>query len=334
MSADFDTDNKARPARASSRCECVKRIEKMIRLKGFHNASASANGFLSIGNFDGVHLGHQRILETLVNQAREKGVSSTVLTFEPHPTTLLQPDRLPPRLTSADQKAQLIARMGVDVLIEYPTDWALLALTPREFFDQIVVGELQAAGLVEGPNFFFGKKRAGNVEILNQFCNESGRSLTVISSAVEDTTLVSSSLIRQKLIEGDLDMASKMLGRRYAISGVVGTGAKRGRLLGFPTANLEQIETLLPAQGVYAAWCRLPEGDFPTAVNIGPNPTFQDTSLKVEAHLIGFSGDLYNKVVELEFISRLRNLRSFATPEELQTQLRKDVTETKNVCSV
>ena len=303
----------------------------MERLTGFEKFRGPCA--LSIGNFDGVHLGHQAILQTLVTQARAASVPAVVLTFEPHPTALLKPERLPPRLTTRDEKAVLIARCGVDVLIEYPTDWALLSLSPRAFFDQIVSQQCQAKTLVEGPNFFFGQGRSGELNMLETFCRETGGSLTIVPPLQVNERLVSSSRIREAILQGDLTSAALMLGRRYSIQGIVSAGAGRGRTLGFPTANLEQIETLLPQQGVYAAWCRLPDGDYPTAVNIGPNPTFADLQLKVEAHLIGASADLYGQKLSLEFVSRLRGLKTFASREELQIQIDKDVADTKSLCA-
>lgn len=304
----------------------------MERLRGFSDGSLPAPCILSIGNFDGVHRGHQAILETLVTHARAESVPAAVLTFEPHPTALLQPDRLPPRLTTADQRAALMEQLGVDFLIEYPTDWPLLRLSPLEFFEQIVVRQCQARGLVEGPNFFFGKGRSGNVETLRQFCEETRRRLIVVPPTERAGRLVSSSLIRQLLAAGDIHQASELLGRRYSVSGLVVPGARRGRTLGFPTANLEKIGTMLPEAGVYAAWGRLPAGDFPAAVNIGSNPTFAEGAFKVEAHLIGFTGELYGQNLELEFIDRLRDLRPFGSVQELQHQIEKDVAETVARC--
>ncbi|SFJ06513.1 bifunctional riboflavin kinase/FAD synthetase [Planctomicrobium piriforme] len=305
----------------------------MQRLRGFSDNSPSQPGWLSIGNFDGVHRGHQAIIQTLIAQARRQKVAAVVLTFEPHPAALLHPERLPPRLTTPDQKADLLAELGVDVLIEYPTDWDLLRLTPRQFFDQIVVDRIQATGLVEGPNFYFGQARAGNVTVLDEFCRSTGRSLIVVPPTLLNDEIVSSSLVRQALTKGNIPFANELLNRRYAISGVVSEGAQRGRTLGFPTANLEQIPTLLPAEGVYATWCRLPQGSFPAAVNIGPNPTFAEMRSKVEAHLIGYSGDLYGQKILLEFVARLRDLRPFASVAELQEQITKDVATTKHVCN-
>lgn len=299
---------------------------------GFENWQADGPCMLSIGNFDGVHTGHQTILKSLVTQARALSIPAVVMTFEPHPMALLKPEFLPPRLTTAEQKAKLLGKFGVDKLIQYPTDRALLQLTPREFFDRIIVSQLNTIGMVEGPNFFFGKNRSGNVQILEQFCIEAGRTLTVIPLAERDSEQVSSSQIRLALSQGQVERAESMLGRRYSISGIVSPGAQRGRTIGFPTANLEQVETLTPADGVYATWAKTASGEFPAALNIGPNPTFSEVKSKVEAHLLGYSGELYGQILELEFITRLRNLRPFGTIQELQAQISQDVTQVSELC--
>ncbi len=304
----------------------------MERLRGFSERQISGLCLLSIGNFDGVHRGHQVILKTLVDHAKKESVASAVLTFEPHPLALLKPERLPPRLTSPAQKAALLEKLGVDYLIEYPTDWALLHLTPNEFFEKIIVQKCQAIGLVEGPNFFFGKGRSGTVETLHQLCSENGRHLMIVTAEKTEGELISSSRIRQALSSGEVHLASELLGRRYSISGVVALGAQRGRTLGFPTANLHEISTMLPKEGVYAAWGRIGLEEFPAAVNIGPNPTFAEMQHKVEAHLIGCNRDLYGQTLELEFIDRIRDSRPFATVEELKQQIARDVNETLARC--
>ncbi|HWL10422.1 MAG TPA: bifunctional riboflavin kinase/FAD synthetase [Planctomicrobium sp.] len=296
----------------------------MERLKGFSERHLPTPSVLSIGNFDGVHRGHQAIVQRLVSQAKEHSVPAAVLTFEPHPAALLHPERLPPRLTTPDQKADLLEQLGVDFLVEYPTDWNLLHLEPAAFFEQIVTQKCQAVGLVEGPNFFFGKGRSGNVDTLRQLCEETGRRLTIVSPTTMGEDLVSSSRIRQALRAGEILQANEFLGRRYSVSGVVVSGAQRGRTLGFPTANLHEIATMLPGEGVYAAWGITTSGRFPAAVNIGPNPTFEEITFKVEAHLIGYTGDLYGQSLELEFVERLRDLRPFGSVEELKEQITRD----------
>jgi riboflavin kinase / FMN adenylyltransferase len=303
----------------------------MNRFKGFGDRQRYRGCVLSIGNFDGVHRGHQVILGRLIESAREAGVPAVVLTFEPHPLTLVSPENCPPRLTTADRKAALLGECGVDVVIEYPTDWDLLQLSPEEFFERFVVEEFAARGLVEGPNFNFGRGRSGNVETLRHLCGERGMSLEVVTPADDGEEMISSSRIREALTAGHVERAASLLGRSYCLSGTVGDGAGRGRVLGFPTANLQRIETLIPADGVYAGTLSTDTARWPAAIHIGPNPTFQDGERKVEAHLLDFSGDLYGQSAELEFLHRVRETRRFADQAELQAQLQTDVARVREL---
>jgi riboflavin kinase/FMN adenylyltransferase len=303
----------------------------MQRLTGFGNRSLYRGCLLSIGNFDGVHRGHQVIIAQLVELARQHAAPAVVLTFEPHPLSLINPACEPTRLTTPEERARLLGLLGTDVVLEYPTDWSLLNLTPRQFFDDIVRTELEARGLVEGPNFFFGKGRAGNVQTLAEFCAEVGSMLTVVAPRILGGQIISSSRIRDLLADGNVKLAGELLGRRYMVAGKVAVGAQRGRTLGFPTANLENIRTQLPAQGVYAAWCRVDGTLWPAAVSLGPNPTFAEGEWKVEAHLLGFSGDLYEHVAELEFVDRVRGLHQFGSADELKAQISQDLTATREI---
>jgi riboflavin kinase/FMN adenylyltransferase len=287
-------------------------------------------GAVSIGNFDGVHQGHARIVETLHAQAAAVGGPSIVFTFDPHPVRLLRPNEVPPPLTWSDRKADLIRELDVDGMVVYPTDEKLLALTPQEFFRQIVVEQLGARAMVEGPNFFFGKDRAGDIEVLRSLCAASDITLEVVQPLTVGTEYVSSSRIRRLIEAGDVGQAAEMLTRPYRIRGMVTHGAGRGAKLGFPTANIDAIDTILPAIGVYAGWAFFGNERWPAAVNIGPNPTFGEDRLKVEAHLIGYSGSLYGQPLEVDFLARVRETRRFASVEELQQQLASDVREVEH----
>ncbi|MBI2481743.1 MAG: bifunctional riboflavin kinase/FAD synthetase [Planctomycetia bacterium] len=287
-------------------------------------------GAVSIGNFDGVHQGHARIVEALRVQATTVGGPSIVFTFDPHPVRLLRPHKVPPPLTWADRKAELIAELNVDGMVVYPTDEELLALTPQEFFRQIVVEQLDARAMVEGPNFFFGKDRAGDIGVLRSLCAASDITLQVVPPLTVGTDYVSSSRIRRLIEAGDVDQAAQMLTRPYRIRGMVTHGAGRGAKLGFPTANIDAIDTILPAIGVYAGWAFFGNERWPAAINIGPNPTFGEDRLKVEAHLIGYSGSLYGQPLEVDFLAHVRETRRFASAEELQQQLVSDIQEVKH----
>lgn len=282
-------------------------------------------GVVSIGNFDGVHRGHGKILETLVARANEIGRPAVVLTFDPHPIRLLRPEAEPPSLSTLERKAELLTAAGVDVVIAYPTDQALLDLSPEGFFETIVRGRLDAAGLVEGPNFYFGKNRGGDVATLRELTEAAGMSLDVVEPLRVGEDYVSSSRIRTAIASGDVSTAVELLGHHYRVSGIVERGAGRGRELDTPTANLAEIRTLLPAPGVYAGRTEIDGDAYTAAVNIGPNPTFGDDAMKVEAHLVGYEGDLYGRSLALDFVDRIRDVRTFDSVEELQTQIAADV---------
>ncbi|MBT5020970.1 bifunctional riboflavin kinase/FAD synthetase [Planctomicrobium sp.] len=302
-----------------------------------HNGLKDFNGsrdcFLSIGNFDGVHLGHQSILSRLVELAQSNNRQSVVLTFEPHPIQLLRPEFAPPRLTSLQEKTKRILATGVDHVVVYPTDEALLNLTAEEFFQQIVVDHFHAQGLVEGPNFFFGKNRAGNIQSLAKLCDAHEMSLNILSPLENNGEMTSSSAIRKAIENGDMRTAKTQLGRAYSISGKVIQGDQRGRTIGFPTANLSDVETLIPADGVYAARVEFADKTYSTAVNIGPNPTFGIKSKKIEAHLLNFNGDLYGRTLQLEFIQQIRSIQIFNSAEDLKQQINQDLLQVREILS-
>jgi riboflavin kinase/FMN adenylyltransferase len=283
------------------------------------------SGAVAIGNFDGVHLGHARIVQRLIAKAREVGGPAIVFTFDPHPAWLLRPSEAPPPLTWTDRKMELLVGLGVDAMIAYPTDEALLQLSPQQFFDQIVRQKLDARAMVEGPNFYFGHNRTGNVEVLSQLCCEAGISLDVVEPLVIDGDYVSSSRVRRLISAGDVQAANRMLTRPYRIRGMVTHGAGRGAKLGFPTANVGAIDTLLPAQGVYAGQGWFGASTYPAAISLGPNPTFGENAIKVEVHLIGFAGSLYGQPLEVDFLARLRDIRPFPSVEALKQQLDSDI---------
>jgi riboflavin kinase/FMN adenylyltransferase len=200
----------------------------------------------------------------------------------------------------------------------------LLSLSPEDFFQQIVLGQLEARALVEGPNFRFGQKRAGDIELLERFCAANAVTLEIATPVEYESEYVSSSRIRDRIAEGDVGAARQMLTRPYRIRGMVTHGAARGARIGFPTANVDAIDTILPAHGVYAGHAHVAQRPWPAAIHIGPNPTFGERGVKVEVHLIGFEGSLYGTPLEVDFLQRLRDIQTFSTLEALQAQLRQD----------
>jgi riboflavin kinase / FMN adenylyltransferase len=280
---------------------------------------------VAIGNFDGVHWGHARIVERLLARAQEVGGAAVVFTFDPHPALLLRPEQAPPPLTWTDRKAELLAELGVDTTIAYPTDEALLQLSPAEFFQRIVREALDARAMVEGPNFYFGRGRAGNIDVLRQLCAAEKIPLDVVEPLELEGDHVSSSRVRQLVAAGQIDDANRLLTQPYRIRGMVRHGAARGAKIGFPTANVDAVDTLLPAPAVYAGRSTVAGRAWPAAINVGPNPTFGEQALKVEVHLVGFHDSLYGQPLEVDFLSRLRNIERFADVELLKAQLRNDV---------
>ncbi|HJQ80617.1 MAG TPA: bifunctional riboflavin kinase/FAD synthetase [Lacipirellulaceae bacterium] len=293
--------------------------------------AAARGGAVSIGNFDGVHRGHIEIVRRLLERAADVNGPAIVFTFDPHPVRLLRPEQSPPPLTWTERKAELLAAHGVDWIVAYPTDEALLQLSAAEFFQRIVRGALDARALVEGPNFFFGHNREGTIARLGEMAAAAGISLDVVPPVEIDGGLVSSSRVRQLVREGNVEQAKKLLAAPYRIRGMVTHGAGRGAKIGFPTANLGAIDTLLPRQGVYAGRGWVGSASFPAAINLGPSPTFGDTSVRVEAHLIGHNEPLYGQPLEIDFLARLRDIRPFESPQALAEQLRRDVLQAQQI---
>ena len=297
----------------------------MKLLRGFEEPSAYRGGYVSIGNYDGVHRGHQAMLSVLVNRARSANVPAVVLTFDPHPIQVLRPDEAPPRLSTLTRKAELLERCGVDCLIAYPADRSFLQLTPDEFFEKFVRRELQARGLVEGENFFFGRGRSGNVHTLKDLCAGAQLECDVVAPVIIGDDLVSSSRIRWLISEGHLDEVAELLGHPYRIRGRVASGAGRGTGLGFPTANLCDVETLVPGEGVYAGLAHRNNRVYAAAIHHGANPTFREDETKLEVHLIGFTGDVLGEELDVDLLGRIRGIRTFESAEDLRRQLNLDL---------
>jgi riboflavin kinase / FMN adenylyltransferase len=282
-------------------------------------------GAVAIGNFDGVHLGHARLVERLRAMAVRVEGPAVVFTFDPPPTRILRPEVAPEPLLWIERKIEILAELGVDAVLIYPTDRSLLELESRQFFDGIVRDRLGARAMVEGPNFFFGHHRSGNVEVLRGFCAEMNMPFEVAEPVDVAGQIVSSSRIRSLISAGRLDEARTMLGRPYRIRGMVVRGANRGARIGYPTANVGQIDTLLPGEGIYAARARAENRWYSAAVSVGPNPTFDEGRLKVEAFLVGFEGTIYGRPIEIDFLARLRDITRFASVEALTSQMAQDV---------
>jgi riboflavin kinase/FMN adenylyltransferase len=288
-------------------------------------AGACAPCAVAVGNFDGVHLGHAAIVRRLREAADRHGVPAVVLTFDPHPASILRPEQPPLPLTTPARRADLLLALGVDAVCVQPTDAALMALEAEAFYADVLRGRFAVRAVVEGQDFRFGSRRRGDVALLASLCGRDAVDFEVVPPVVVDDEPVSSSRIRTLVAAGRLGDARALMTSPYRLSGEVVVGARRGATLGFPTANLSGIATLLPAGGVYAALARVDGGSFPAAVHVGPNATFGETSVSIEAHLIGFAGDLYGRVLDVDFLDRVRDTRRFTSAEDLKAQLADDV---------
>lgn len=285
----------------------------------------ATQGVVAVGNFDGVHFGHQQMLQQICEDASALDCPSVVLTFDPHPVTVLKPGTRVPRLTTIPERIRLLKSYGADHVVILPSTASLLEMTARQFFDDVIVGKLHAVGMVEGPDFRFGKGREGDVGLLGQLCFDQGISLRVIDCVESKDELVSSTRIRRLIASGEVQQASLLLRRPYRICGTVVAGAARGRELGFPTANLANITMLLPEDGVYAGFAKIRSEEFAVAINIGPNPTFDDEHRKVECHVLGFQGDLYGQELSVGLLKQIRGLQQFGSASELVNQISLDV---------
>ena len=288
---------------------------------------------LALGTFDGVHLGHRRVIGSALERARDRGLTATVVTFDPHPLEILRPDRPPRLLTTIERKIELVAALGLDELVAIPFTEELSRQSAERFCDQVLVGTLGARSVSVGVNFHFGHNAAGDADLLR---SRPEFDTDVVELVAHEGEPVSSSRIRALVDAGDVAAAARLLGAPYALSGTVEQGDRRGRELGMPTANLDVPEQLLlPAPGIYAATAT---GDaigseLPAAVSIGVRPTFGGGELLVEAHVIDFEGDLYGQVLELEFLERLRDEERFDSASELVEQMRRDVAQARAVAA-
>lgn len=291
---------------------------------------------VTIGAFDGIHLGHKALIQETIKVAQNLGIKPTLLTFHPHPRMVLQPHLHMKLLTTLEEKIELIKKEGIENLVILPFTKTLAELSPELFVEKYLVDLLKTQAIIVGFNFQFGRGRSGNIDLLNKLGEKYGFSLKVLSPIkIEDKT-VSSTLIRELLQKGEVAKASMYLGRPYTLRGTVIKGKGRGKLLGFPTANLYvPKEKLIPAQGVYAVWAFLNGTKYQGALNIGFNPTFDEKNLSIEVHLLNYNSnqELYNKKIELHFVERIRAEKKFTSVEELKAQIQKDCLLIKNILS-
>jgi riboflavin kinase/FMN adenylyltransferase len=281
---------------------------------------------VTVGSFDGVHLGHQAVLAEVARRARAAGRASVLVTFEPHPLAVINPQAAPPLLTTGPERQEILALTPVDYALILRFDRALAALSPEAFVQDVLLARCGMRDLVFGYDHGFGRNRSGDVETLRRLGAELGFAVDAVPPADVEGEPVSSGRIRRAVAGGDLRTAARLLGRPYTVSARVTTGERRGRLLGVPTINLGDIpaDKLLPPDGVYAVWVEWRGGRAGGMMNQGSRPTFNDGRRVLEAHLFGFDGDLYGEWVRVEWVERLRDVRRFTGVEQLQEQLRRD----------
>lgn len=286
-------------------------------------------GAITVGNFDGVHRGHRELLTACIAEAAAVGGPAVVVTFDPPPLAVLVPAAMKPPLTTVAERNELLLAAGVTKVVSLKTDAGLLSLEPEAFFEDVVLGLFRARAIVEGFNFRFGRARIGDTAELRRLCEKHCVQFREVHPLLDAGEPVSSSRIRGAVQAGEVETAAKLLGRVYSISGTVETGAKRGRTIGFPTANLGGVKTLVPGTGVYAVRATVGGVTYPAAANVGPNPTFGEDARKIEVHLLDFAGDLYGRELRVQLVKRLRDTRPFAGVQELTEQLKRDVAEAR-----
>jgi riboflavin kinase/FMN adenylyltransferase len=309
--------------------------ENMLLVESLDRISTPfQNAVVTIGNFDGVHKGHQALLKQVISKAKKMSGTSVALTFEPHPLRALGIDT-PPVITRHDQKMELLDASGIDVVMCLPFDKAFAAIPAQEFIEKILVKKIGMKAIIIGPDYTFGKNRTGNIDLLR----EQGPILgfeTIVADWIKDpasrTHRISSTRIRQIVMDGQVEQARQFLGRHYQIRGKVVKGRSRGgSQLGFPTANIKLHDELCPKFGVYAVTVETIHGKFMGVANIGYSPTFDDHIFTIEVHILNFDQDIYGTRIRVNMVARLRDEKKFADIRELSDQIRKDIDTAKEI---
>ena len=305
----------------------------MQRWRGYQAVPGGwGRSVVTIGVFDGIHRGHQQIIGHAVKRAADLGVQSVVVTFDPHPAEVVRHGSHPLVLTEAPIKAELIEALSIDALCVIPFTVEFSRLSAEAFVHDVLVERLHAALVVVGGNFRFGRRAVGDVALLRRLGRTFGYGVEEAKLVGDDDTVFSSTYVRACVAAGDVTRASRALGRPHRLEGIVIRGDQRGRQLGFPTANLLTAQyAAIPADGVYAAWLTRGTRRLPAAVSIGTNPTFSGLQRRVEAYILDFDGDLYGERVALEFVARLREMRTYQGIDPLISQIREDVAQTRQV---
>jgi len=297
--------------------------------------SAFKNAVITIGNFDGVHIGHQALFHEVIERADAINGTSIAMTFEPHPIRVLKQNGHPPLITLYDQKVELIEKSGIDVLIAVPFTKEFAAIAAKEYVLDILIKRIGAQVIVVGEDYTFGKNREGNINLLRSYAEALDIQVEVVDwipISKISTDRISSTRIRELVMDGRVRDAQKLLGRHYQIKGVVVTGRNRGgKLLGFPTANINLQDELSPKLGVYAVTVESAGRTHQGVANIGYSPTFEDNEFTVEVHLLDFDTDIYGQTIRINFVKRIREEIKFSGIDELSDQITKDVSFARRV---
>ncbi|MFO7716798.1 bifunctional riboflavin kinase/FAD synthetase [Desulfosarcina sp.] len=290
---------------------------------------------ITIGNFDGVHIGHQALFHEVLERADALGGTAIAMTFEPHPIRVITRNGHPPLITLYEQKTELIEKAGIDVLICIPFTMDFAALSARIFVEDILVRRIGMKAIVVGQDYTFGNRREGNVKLLKRYAEELDFEVIVadwIQSSTVDNDRISSTAIRELVMDGQMEKAGKMLGRDYQIRGTVAHGRDRGgKLLGIPTANINLQDELCPKVGVYAVIVQYDGQRYSGVANIGYSPTFDDHVFTVEVHILDFKKDLYNQTIMVNFVQRLRDEKKFSGIAELVEQIKQDIGDAREI---
>ena len=291
------------------------------------------NPVVALGNFDGVHLGHQAVLRRAVEEGRRRGGRVVAATFDPHPRAVLAPGSEPKLLTTLELRREALLRYGADEVRVVRFDEALSKKSPEEFVADVLVGEIGAGAVVVGENFRFGHRAAGDVGDLRRLMRGFGGEACAVRIRSENGEgPINSTRIRALIGEGEVEEAAMLLGRPFVLRGEVVVGDKRGRTIGFPTANvLPDPAVVVPARGVYAGFVRVGKETYGACTNVGVAPTFERGESRVEAYLLGFEGDLYGRIVDVGFVRRIRAEKRFSGVDELKKQISRDVEEARRI---
>jgi riboflavin kinase/FMN adenylyltransferase len=280
---------------------------------------------ITLGNFDGLHLGHQELIRKVIRRAKETDARSIVVTFRPHPLKILAPEKCPPLISIYEEKIKLFEKLGIDVLVKIPFTLEFAKMTPGDFVKGILCDMLGAKEIFVGFNYRFGRGREGNITTLKALGERLGFTVREVEQVSLDGEVISSTKIRHLLRDGEVEHAARLLGRTYTITGIVVKGDGRGKDLGFPTANIAPKHSIIPAHGVYAVRLFVRDRFYDGIANIGMRPTFDKNVLTVEVHVFDFNEDIYGEDISLYFIGKIRDEKRFGSADELIHQIRADV---------